>query len=667
MAATGLNERSPCDFISAVKSKASFSFVRTLSPDPTQEEHAPNRASRQVYSGHYVLVEPTPIPNACYIAHSPSLLASVGISEESPRTDPIFKRFFSGDLSSVAQVDELMKTGWATGYALSIYGTEYTSNCPFRTGNGYGDGRAMSVLELRMDNTDIMHHRGRCVGTSMEAEAGAALDVCAALGGQSVRPRLEFQLKGGGRTPYCRGGDGRAVLRSSVREFLASECMYALGVPTARSLSLYASESETVMRPWYSDGSTSEDPDQMVSEHVAVTTRVAPSFIRVGQLELFSRRARRVAALAAAERDENDASTGQVKASTEFKELERLVQHLIEREYPDLAPTTPVRVGSNPQTPESSDNDRFATLSTSEKDSLYLELANHFAERLASLTTEWIRVGYCQGNFNADNCAAGGWTLDYGPFGFVEKFSPSFNMWVGGGEHFSFMNQPTAGAMNFKMFCVSIVQLLTSDEAKKSLNATLRQYPERVQRKMESMIASKMGLQTFRGNLWGELQELLQLGGGTDWTIFWRLLCGMPKAAEDLKDAFYEARNDLDDSTSSPFLSQTSIEAKWTAWLDAWKRMLEEEGRPVDLVKQMMQRTNPKFIPREWMLRDAYRLTENGIADSLRAVSSKVRALQAVLLDPYGEGTAETSAMYFRKQPKELHGQGGVSHCSCSS
>jgi uncharacterized protein YdiU (UPF0061 family) len=100
-----------------------------------------------------------------------------------------------------------------------------------------------------------------------------------------------MQLKGGGRTPYCRGADGRAVLRSSVREFLAQEHMHALGVPTSRSLSLYVSKTEKVKRPWYSEDSRSKDPDMLISEAVAISTRVAPSFIRVGQLELFGRRA----------------------------------------------------------------------------------------------------------------------------------------------------------------------------------------------------------------------------------------------------------------------------------------------------------------------------------------------------------------------------------------
>ena len=103
---------------------------------------------------------------------------------------------------------------------------------------------------------------------------------------------MEMQLKGGGQTPYCRGADGRAVLRSSVREFLAQELMDALGIPTSRSLTLFVSQSEKVRRPWYSKGSRYFEPDVMIDNQAAITTRVAPSFLRVGQIELFARRVR---------------------------------------------------------------------------------------------------------------------------------------------------------------------------------------------------------------------------------------------------------------------------------------------------------------------------------------------------------------------------------------
>lgn len=147
---------------------------------------------------------------------------------------------------------------WCTPYALAIMGQRMVSNCPFGNGNGYGDGRAISVGEL------VTPHG-----------------------------RQELQLKGAGRTPFCRGGDGRAVLRSSVREFLASEAMWHLGVDTTRALCLVVSGRDTARRAWYSGGSRGREPDMMVDEACAISTRVAPSFLRVGHVDLFARRAAR--------------------------------------------------------------------------------------------------------------------------------------------------------------------------------------------------------------------------------------------------------------------------------------------------------------------------------------------------------------------------------------
>jgi len=292
---------------------ADYSLMDTLNRDPQATNDGVDHSPREVFSGHYVPVNPTPIQNPQYIAHSKTFFAELGFTESLVKSDA-FVRMFSGDMANIPE--PLSKVGWATGYALSIYGTEYYQQCPFGTGNGYGDGRAMSVYE-------------------------------GVLNGK----RWEMQLKGGGRTPYCRGADGRAVLRSSIREFLAQEHMHALGVPTSRSLSLYTSKTETVKRPWFNQGSYSKDPEVMIDEAVAISTRVAPSFIRVGQLELFGRRARKK------------------EHPKAMEELEKIVLHLIDREYSEV-------IDKN--------------LTTVEKVVL---LAGEFRSRLTSLVANWIRVG----------------------------------------------------------------------------------------------------------------------------------------------------------------------------------------------------------------------------------------------------------------------------------
>ena len=142
---------------------ADYSLMDTLRADPDSTRDGNDHHPRQVFSGHFVPVTPTPLEAPEYVSHSSSFFAELGLSDELA-LDESFQQVFSGDLSAV--LDPMRSFGWATGYALSIYGTEYTHQCPFRTGNGYGDGRAISIFE-----------------------------------GLVTGKRWEMQLKGGGPTP----------------------------------------------------------------------------------------------------------------------------------------------------------------------------------------------------------------------------------------------------------------------------------------------------------------------------------------------------------------------------------------------------------------------------------------------------------------------------------
>ena len=539
---------------------ADYSFMDTLISDPEAKANAADHAPRQVFTGHYVPVKPTPIDEPEYVAHSKNFFHELGFADSLAESAD-FVRLFSGDLTHVPE--PMRKVGWATGYALSIFGTEYYQQCPFQTGNGYGDGRAVSVLEAVIN--------GR---------------------------RWEMQLKGGGRTPYCRGADGRAVLRSSVREFLAQEHMHALGIPTSRSLSLYASKTEKVQRPWYSEGSRSNDPDILIAEPVAISTRVAPSFIRVGQIELFGRRARK--------KEHPDA----------MDELEKIVLHLIDREYADVI-------------------DR--TLSTAEQVAL---LAREFRSRLTSLVANWIRVGYCQGNFNSDNCAAGGFTLDYGPFGFCDVFDPYYQPWTGGGEHFAFLNQPVAAERNFEMFCTALMPLLESDQSAMQVLEEIRSgFAKVMQEEMEKMLAAKLGLGSFDAALFSELATLM-LQTSVDYTIFFRELSLIPDDIGPLKKSFYSNLNE-------------EMDKRWSAWLDKWKVLITSTSEQMKLV-------NPKYSLREWLLAPAYQQAVDGNYALLRE-------LQEVMTQPYAEQSKDMEEKYYRLKPSEFSELAGVSHMSCSS
>ena len=546
-----------------------YSLLNNLNCDPDATETGDDYEPRQVFSGHYVPVKPTPIASPKYIAHSETLFAELGFDNNLVHSED-FAQLFTGDISNVPA--PMQPFGWATGYALSIYGTEYIQQCPFRTGNGYGDGRAISVNE-------------------------------SVINGQ----RWEMQLKGAGPTPYCRGGDGRAVLRSSIREFLVQEHMHALGVPTSRSLCLFVSQSEQVNRPWYSEGSYSTNPDMSVYTPVAISTRVAPSFLRVGQLELFARRARF--------NSHPDA----------LKELEMIVLHLIDREY-------------------QGDVDRELPLADK-----ILQLATVFRDRLTSLISHWMRVGYCQGNFNSDNCACGGYTLDYGPFGFVESFEPYYQPWTGGGQHFSFFNQGAAAKTNSNMFCKSLSALLALDpDALEELNKINKGFDSEMEDKMQNMWASKLGLKSFDGELIEQLISLM-VKTSVDYTIFFRELSNIPEDISGIANSFYTEPTE-------------ELKRQWTQWLQNWRGLLDIDGDNDEKSQRihLMQQTNPKYSWREWLIVPAYQKANHGDF-------TLVHELQKVLTQPYNEQSEEVEEKYYSLKPQAFFDAGGVSHYSCSS
>ena len=188
-------------------------------------------------------------------------------------------------------------------------------------------------------------------------------------------------------------------------------------------------------------------------------------------------------------------------------------------------------------------------------------LAREFRSRLTALVANWIRVGFCQGNFNSDNCAAGGYTLDYGPFGFVDVFYPHYSPWTGGGHHFSFMNQPDAAQKNFDMFCSAIRELFKSQENYLTeLNEIQSEFAKIMQAQMHKMWSTKLGLTALLSNsdqelcqaLVSELQALM-LQTPIDYTIFFRELSSIPENIEPLKQSFYK---NLAQSTDSDEMNQ---------------------------------------------------------------------------------------------------------------
>ena len=349
----------------------------------------PNDVPYTRVGGHACRVTPRSVPAPHMVAFEAGVAELIGL-------DPSYGAAHPDVLSGNVLLDGM--DPFATAYGVSVYGQYVTPDDV-----AYGDGRAASLCE-------VVNGAGE---------------------------RWELQLKGSGPTPFCRGADGRAVLRSSVREFLVSEAMAHLGVPTTRALSLVG-HAEEIERPWYD--ANSKDPEagttpelramsdqhapfQMKTETGAIMCRVAPSFLRVGHMELFYRRA----------------ANGEG-----VEQLTALCAHVLQREYPEIAadessPTLPAKM---------------------------VAMLEEFSLRQAVLVAEWLRVGYVQGNMNSDNCTLGGRTIDYGPFGIMERYDGMWNPFTSDEEgKFAFVRQPQAARVNLATLAQIVFALVGDDEA----------------------------------------------------------------------------------------------------------------------------------------------------------------------------------------------------------
>jgi uncharacterized protein YdiU (UPF0061 family) len=360
----------------------------------------------------------------------------------------------------------------------------------------------------------------------------------------------ELQLKGAGPTPYSRTADGRAVLRSSLRELVCSEAMHHLGVPTTRALSLVAT-GEPVLRDILYDGRPAHEPG-------AVVCRVAPSFLRFGSYEIH------------AARGDHDM-------------LRRLVRFTLERFYPAYA-----------------DGDR-------------LDIAGWFAEvaaRTAWLVAEWLRVGFVHGVMNTDNMSILGLTIDYGPYGWIESFDPDWtpNITDASGKRYRFGNQPAVARWNLAQLASALAPLVDDLDP---LRRTIDRFAGQLAALHRHGALRKLGLAGRRDtaadddDLLGTLGALL-VDVETDMPLFFRALAraplGDPEAAvAALGEAYYAPD------------AVTAIQHRvLRGWLERYAARAAVEQLGDTERRSRMDAVNPRYVPRNYLVQEVIEATERG-------------------------------------------------------
>lgn len=549
---------------------------------------------RQIYHAHFTPCKTEPVPNPYFVIASQDCAQTLGLSVESHVEER--ERFTNAFVGN--EVLPGLEDSYCTVYGCHVYGSWFGQ---------LGDGRAITLGEVE-------HNQNR----------------------------YELQLKGAGRSPFSRGFDGKAVLRSCVREFLASESMHHLGVSTTRALSIVGT-GEKVKRAWYVDATTANlsqgkyqgrmmrpsggsfPPDRMNIEDGAVMCRVSKSFIRVAQIELFAQRG-------------------------EIPELVRLADYACYREFPHLLRDPSLSSADVLTQLDQSLISRKTVPWPTGNPRRYVELFRCICRATAKLVTEWLRVGYVQGNMNSDNCLIGGRTLDYGPYGFLEKYDPFYQPFTSDMDgKFSFMRQPSAMAVNMITLASSFGTLLTAKCQEAGMNAAdsaiLQQeveeiaktgFPDMFHSDFCEMRRKKLGLKVFREEdnvLWKELDMLLyragvEGGGGVDYTIFFRELISVA-TSPDMNPA--DALGCVEVAFYEPEDSQVAIDTiGWMAWFEKYLSRLQTDSHDLNSRRAEMSKTNPKYILRNWMAILAYEAAALGDY-------SVLNELHELLTHPYDE------------------------------
>ncbi|MDF7657924.1 YdiU family protein [Erwiniaceae bacterium L1_54_6] len=380
--------------------------------------------------------------------------------------------------------------------------------------------------------------------------------------------KLDWHLKGAGLTPYSRMGDGRAVIRSTVREFLASEALHHLGIPTTRALSLAIGE-EPVLRE--------------TQERGAMLMRIAESHLRFGHFEHFY-------------------------YGGEQDKVRQLADYAIRHHWPALQDQA----------------DR------------YLLWFTDIVKRTASLIAQWQSVGFAHGVMNTDNMSLLGLTIDYGPYGFLDDYQPSFicnhSDYQG---RYAFDNQPAVGLWNLNRLAHALSGLMTTDQLKQALS----HYEPELMRVWGEKMRAKLGLLTQDAN---------------DNVILTGLLALMTQERSDYTLTFRLLSETQQQQTRSPLRDEFIDRDAFDRWYEGYRQRLLQDEASDEARQKVMKGANPALVLRNYLAQQVIDEVERGETRALER-------LHLALQQPFSDDAVGAE---LRQRPPEW---GKTLEVSCSS
>lgn len=450
----------------------------------------------------YQKVTPTPLIDSHLVAVSDAMLAELGLSKDDVNQTN-FIDVFAGRV--------LPKGGC---YHAQVYaGHQFGQFVP-----QLGDGRAISLGEV----VDVHGNR------------------------------QDLQLKGAGLTPYSRMGDGRAVLRSCIREYLASEAMHALGIPTTRALCIAGSN---------------HDVYRETAEKGAIMTRVSPSYIRFGHFEYWFHQGRK-------------------------DELNQLADYCLAEYFHDCL---------NEPKP-------------------HLGMFKQIVASTAKLIAKWQAHGFAHGVMNTDNMSILGLTIDYGPFGFLDDYDPTFI--CNHSDHtgrYAFEQQPSIGLWNLNALAITFSGWLSTEE----ITDTLKTYEPIFVQEYIQLMQQKLGLSIWQESDQALLGQYLNLMSShkADYSLSFRLLNQVQQADND--NTHCQALLALFDSKCENY-------AGISEWLNLYRQRLAENDWDDEERQSMQNQYNAKYILRNY-------LAQQAIAKAEQGDYHEITKLEQILTKPFNE------------------------------